>query len=270
MISCAFSGSGTKAPVFVGAVKACMDAKESFGELAGTSGGSIVASILATNKNAFPVLTQLVDTDWTKFFPTGFLPFMFGGGLWNILFKGGLCDGKVFHQYMLDATHNMTFKDAMIDLKIIATNIDGGVSVFSKETPDVLIADAVRASMSIPFAFVPAQINGSYYIDGGIEDNIPADQLFSGNRKVGVRVDYHLAPLHGMVSDLSYAEQIIALLMKSTTDAHAKLGSLNGATILDIDTSYASGFDFKMDETMKSRLYDDGYSSMRIFLRGLK
>jgi len=269
MISCAFSGSGTKAPAFVGSCKAMLDMSEDFSEVAGTSGGSIVAAIIASNHDYYPVLNSLMNADWKQFFPTGIWSMM-TGGIWNILFRGGLCDGKTFHKYILDATNHMTFSKAILPVSIIATDIDGGIMVFGKDTPDVLIGDAVRASMSVPFAFEPFKINGHYYVDGGIEDNIPADRLFMNDKKVGLRIAYDISPLRGTISDLSYAGQLITLLMKSTTDAHAKLGAMDGAKILDIDASYASGLDFSMSEEIKSRLYDSGYSVMRNYLSNMK
>jgi NTE family protein len=53
--------------------------------------------------------------------------------------------------------------DKTLDLKIFS----------AKETPDVEIALACKASASIPLAFEITEIDGQKYVDGGYRDNIP-------------------------------------------------------------------------------------------------
>nr|WP_269146079.1 patatin-like phospholipase family protein [Rickettsia canadensis] len=61
------------------------------------------------------------------------------------------------------------------DLVITATQEDTGeLTIFnSLYTPNVEIALAYRASVSIPLVFEPVEINGKQYINGGYLDNIP-------------------------------------------------------------------------------------------------
>ncbi|MDD5618702.1 MAG: patatin-like phospholipase family protein, partial [Candidatus Omnitrophica bacterium] len=90
-------------------------------------------------------------------------------------------------------------KEKGIDIKdiyIVALNISKGrLEIFSydnEDTRDVIIADAVRASMSIPIVFKPYQIrckdagkirllSDDYYVDGGVANNYPVD-LFDQHR----------------------------------------------------------------------------------------
>ncbi len=72
-------------------------------------------------------------------------------------------------------------------LYVVGVNLTTGMSqVFSHETtPDVIISDAVRISMSIPFLFVPHFVHskqngerirdksGHIWVDGGLMDNYP-------------------------------------------------------------------------------------------------
>ena len=61
-------------------------------------------------------------------------------------------------------------------LKIIASNISRKqLELFSCDTsPSVPVADAVCASVCIPFIFVPWRIKGVRYVDGGVVSNFPA------------------------------------------------------------------------------------------------
>lgn len=84
-----------------------------------------------------------------------------------------------------DTTGKITFKDLDLlcllnpdqfkALVITATRKDNGeLIIFNAEhSPDVEIADACRASSSIPIVFKPFAINGVEYVDGGYRDNIP-------------------------------------------------------------------------------------------------
>lgn len=63
------------------------------------------------------------------------------------------------------------------NLKIVATNVSTGrIKVFSnsENTKNVPIADAVMASLSLPFIFPPYRIGDEYFFDGGIMSNRPA------------------------------------------------------------------------------------------------
>jgi hypothetical protein len=79
--------------------------------------------------------------------------------------KLGLMKGNKLHKYLLDFTYNMKFSDLNddVDLYITATEcLTGNLMIFSKKhTPDVLIADACRASSSIQGAFVPFGIDAN-------------------------------------------------------------------------------------------------------------
>ncbi len=61
-------------------------------------------------------------------------------------------------------------------LKIIATDHENGrPKLFGTvETPDVVIADAVAASIAIPFFFRPRTVTDVSLIDGGVVSNFPA------------------------------------------------------------------------------------------------
>lgn len=61
------------------------------------------------------------------------------------------------------------------DLVVTATNkTTGELTIFdARNTPDVEIAIACRASASIPVVFEPVEINGVKYVDGGYRDNVP-------------------------------------------------------------------------------------------------
>lgn len=59
---------------------------------------------------------------------------------------------------------------------IVAVQLDTSRRiVFGRDTPDVAVADAVRASCAIPAYFEPVQIDGHRYVDGGVHSTTNAD-----------------------------------------------------------------------------------------------
>jgi len=74
----------------------------------------------------------------------------------------------------LDLLHNIN-PDKFKGLVVTATNKKTGeLEIFNaKDTPNVEVALATKASAALPMVFDPVKINGVEYEDGGYRDNIP-------------------------------------------------------------------------------------------------
>ena len=86
---------------------------------------------------------------------------------------------KIKRKYPDYDIESLTFMDISksfgINLYISATNLNTEKNkMFSVEdTPNELIFSALHASICIPMLFKPIEINGEYYIDGGLTNNFP-------------------------------------------------------------------------------------------------
>jgi NTE family protein len=65
-----------------------------------------------------------------------------------------------------------TFDELPIPFRAVATDIETGQKVVLDRGD---LADAMRASMSVPGVFAPQRINGKLLVDGGMADNLPID-----------------------------------------------------------------------------------------------
>ena len=82
--------------------------------------------------------------------------------------------------------YDLTIKDISdksgININIYVTNLtDNKYESFNnKDTPNIKIIDALKASMSIPFLFKPVKINDKLYIDGCCKNiiGIPPDDIY--------------------------------------------------------------------------------------------
>lgn len=82
---------------------------------------------------------------------------------------------------MLHVIDPVKFKD----LIITATNKNTGeLTIFdSRNSPDVEIALAARASSSIPLVFEAVEIEGVKYVDGGYRDNLPTKYFLDSKKQ---------------------------------------------------------------------------------------
>ena len=76
-----------------------------------------------------------------------------------------------------DITFIEFIKKTGVNIYINATNINTTKSkIFSAEnTPNISVIDALIASMSVPILFEEMLIDGEYYIDGVLSDDLPLD-----------------------------------------------------------------------------------------------
>ena len=91
---------------------------------------------------------------------------------------------------------NRNFEDLRTPLYVNAVDIDTGEEViFNKGN----IASAVRASISLPFIFKPAIINGRALVDGGVRNNVPIKVLKEQENAKVVAIDVNSFPVKGSV-----------------------------------------------------------------------
>ena len=143
----------------------------------GTSAGSVIAFLLSINYTPHELITSLTNMDLSKI-----------GSIFNLelfLEKYGLTDGSEFMEiieilfFNKMKMKNITFNDLYIITKnkllIVGTNFTKGIEeVFSVDTsPNMLVLDAIRISISIPLLFTPIKYNDCYYIDGCVVSNLP-------------------------------------------------------------------------------------------------
>jgi len=133
-------------------------------EIAGTSMWAILAAAYAIWKSSDEIKDICKDINYLKL-----IDFDLKSGLlkWNAIFK--FLD-KIFWDTLIESTE--------IKLKIVATDIDTGEKKIFKKRK---IKDAVRASISIPWIFMPYTIGEERFVDWGIVNNLPIDVLIKKN-----------------------------------------------------------------------------------------
>jgi len=260
-IRVALSGSGFRLGAHIGALQAIEDAGYTVIELAGTSGGSIVASLYASGVPLDVMRQMLMEVDWSR---------MMRFSPWTLLRQQALCSGEALREYLTGVTGGKTFAELDIDLKVIATDLlsEREFQFSRTTTPDVPVALAARASASIPIVFAPVAMAGGLFVDGGMCDNMPVSDLTVDDMpRVGIFLESDDSPLlPGSYGIATLAPRMIDVMLASNEDTHFALDRLTGATFVRVPTGYASSFDRRMALATRQRLYDDGYESTKTSL----
>ena len=111
----------------------------------------------------------------------------------------GLIDDTLVNRRLKEGFEGATFAQTRIPLYVAATDLYTGEQVVISEGS---IAEAVRASISIPYLFPPHKLNGHYFIDGFQSDPLP----------VGVAMKEGADIIIAMGFDSPYQEQITSLM----------------------------------------------------------
>jgi NTE family protein len=208
-----FEGGGVKGIGLVGAVAAIEKAGYEFMNLAGTSAGAIVASLLAVGYRAEEIQEEMEKLNYNNFKDEGLLDKLgiIGKGL-SIGFEYGIYEGEYFEKWLeslLVRKGRTTFGQLITDeykkgraeekykykLQVIAADITdrrllvlpGDLKSLGYDSDQFSISRAVRMSMSIPFFFEPVKLqdmNGRvhYIVDGGVLSNYPIWLLDDGKK----------------------------------------------------------------------------------------
>lgn len=264
-IRVAFSGSGFKFPAHVGALAAINDAGYTPIEYAGTSGGSIIAALAASGMSIEEMKALTMTRDWSD---------MLTFNLWSLVSNMGYCTGDVLLNWIEAMTGGKTFKDLPTRLVIMASDITNEKPFeFSLEnTPDITIAEAARASAAIPLVYAPVKIGAALLMDGGMCNNIPIDKLTIDEvPRIGIQLVSQTSDLHpGSYSIFDIVPRLIQMMMSANENTHIDLGKYEGASFSFVESGFAGSLDKNMSTSIRSQLFDIGYSATKQTLSTLK
>jgi NTE family protein len=205
------SGGGVKGLATPGAVRRLLEDGYTFPRVAGTSAGAITAAIVAAihksggNSQTLRDVMSRLDPSRIPDRTTG-IPVL--GEVLSFIASDGFYEGDYIRNWVyqeLRALNVRTFADLRRDdpdddstltheqrysLVVMATDVTHGRSLrlpwdyfrtFHRDPDELLVADAVRMSLSIPFYFDPCTLSDATtgeqatIVDGGILSNLPID-----------------------------------------------------------------------------------------------
>ncbi len=230
-------GGGARGAAHIGVLRELERLRIPVDAIAGTSMGAIVGGLYATGMSAAELEALVASMDWAaaltdqsprkdlsfrrkqddREFPMDFEVGLRGGG---VVIPQGVIQGQkldlILRELTLDASHLSHFDELPIPFRAIATHIATGEAVVLDRGD---LATAIRASMSVPAAFAPVEIDGKVLVDGGIAGNLAIDVVRTMDVDVVIAVDveFPLYPTEDLDSALTISEQILTILIRKET-----------------------------------------------------
>ena len=166
IVGLALSSGGSRGLAHIGVLKVLLEENIPVDLVAGTSAGAWFGAFFAAgwNKERFEQFTEEIKTV-TKFSNWDF----------NIYPRSGLVRGRKARDKVIDrSVDSRWFEDLPTPLYVIAADIYTGYEIVFESGP---LADAIRASLSVPVLANPWFYQSRYFVDGGIVNPLPASVL---------------------------------------------------------------------------------------------
>jgi len=203
----ALSGGGARGLAHIGVLKVLEELHVPIDLIAGTSIGAVVGGLYASGMSPDEIAREMTRVDWVALFDdrpprpdlpyrrkqddsSAFIDLELGLRSGRILLPRGLIAGQKIGFLLKSLTARAAFIDDFdrlpIPFRAVATDLaNGSMVVLSRGD----LADAMRASMSLPGTIAPAEIDGRHLVDGGLVRNLPVDIVRGMGADVVIAVD---------------------------------------------------------------------------------
>lgn len=294
-----FQGGGVKGISLAGAVRAAEEHGIQFHRLAGTSSGSIVASLVAAGYRAEEIKGIILESSFKSFLKrAGIFNLVLIGPALRIMIKKGLYSGEALEAWvrqLLWVKGIRTFSDLPKGkLSIVTSDITNGRILV---LPDDLVklgidpgsfdvARAVRMSCSIPYFFDPVLVRMGptvsagkpfasqfiYVVDGGMLSNLPL-WLFD---EEGLRPNGQFIPTVGfqMVGETTGRPHriggpfsMLQAMVETMLSAHDEryIEQSKRYRTIKIPTLGVGTTQFDLEQEESLRLYDSGVNAGNVY-----
>ena len=304
-------GGGVKGIGLVGAFSTLVDHDYTFHRIAGTSAGAIVGALIAAGMPPEDLQRVMRTVDYGHFQDEGFVDHLglVGKGI-SILFEKGIYEGRYLVEWLDGILMDLgarTFGDLRIEdpnsslpperaykLVIMTSDVTRGRLVrlpwdypkYGLDADEQLVADAVRASMSIPFFYEPQRFYGrdergervrSFMVDGGMLSNFPIEVFDRTDGKpprwptFGIKLSAKPSAPELQRFEVKGALGLARAMVGTMTNFHDQM-HIDDPSVLArtmfVDTQHVKATDFDIDEPSQDMLFTNGERGAGKFLSG--
>lgn len=237
-IGLVLSGGGAKGIAHIGVIKELEKRGIKPDYITGTSMGALIGGLYAVGYSPDELEEIIKSSDWDYLLNDEIKRenYLIGQGnkdknsIITLPLKGfkfepvsGLFEGQnvltLIELLTREYNRDIDFDSLPIPFKCIGTNIETGyVKVFESGK----LADAMRASMSIPSVFSPYEIDGELYVDGGLVNNFPTDIIKQMGADIIIGVD-----VGAVLYKKEEISSIIRILDQSSSFYNARVSAEN-------------------------------------------
>ncbi len=241
-IALVLGGGSAKGFAHVGVIRVLEQEKIPIKLIVGTSVGSLIGGIYASNPDSFQL-------EWTAFK-------IDRGDILDVSIassKWGPVQGARLESFVDQTVKVKKVEDTKIPFFPVATDINTGETVTLEKGS---LAKAVRASSAIPGIFAPVTFGNRLLVDGGVTDNIPCDIARNKGADIVIAVN-----LSKDVRDNSITSLIDIIGQSANIMMHesSKVKLQYADVVIEPDTKGVSMFDF----SQKKVLMEEGIKAAR-------
>lgn len=289
-----FEGGGVKAFGMLGALHEAEKRGYTWVNVAGTSAGAIIASLLAAGYSSGEIKQLVWDLDFNQFKDKDWLdriPYV--GMALSLWFESGLYEGNYLESWirkLLADKGVRTFKDLVLKgfennpkcrykLVIIASDVSRrkllrlpyDIADYNLEPDQLEVCKAVRMSASLPFFYEPYKLfykdKGkkdmvSYIVDGGVLSNFPVWIFDDDNMPKWPSLGFKIVePEETDPSRIRNAFDLFKSILSTMMEAHDKLHQLDpksNVRTISIPSLGVKTTDFETIQNQKNHLYQAG------------
>ncbi|MFL6578172.1 MAG: patatin-like phospholipase family protein [Povalibacter sp.] len=236
-IGLVLSGGGARGAAHVGVLKVLDEMHVPIDAIAGTSMGAVVGGLYASGMSANEIEKLISSVNWQDAFQDrparaelGFrrkqddrnflVRYALGVRENGFVLPQGLVQGQKLEQVLrhaaLPVAEIRDFNRLPIPFRAVATDLETGEAVLM-DSGDLV--SAMRASMSAPGVFAPAQRDGRLLIDGGLVENLPIDiaRQMGVDVLIVVDVSFPLYTRDQLASPFEVTNQAFAIMIRGRT-----------------------------------------------------
>ncbi len=263
-IGLVLSGGGARGLAHIGVLRELEKAGLKIDYVAGTSMGAIIGGLYASGISPDDMERRIQNLDWNQIFSERpnrellplrrkeediRLPIPFELGFKNGQFEapraifGAHGFEELLRQLTSDLPIKASFDQLRIPLRVVATDLVTGQPI-AIDRGD--IAQAMRASMSVPGLFAPTELDGRLLVDGGLVNNLPIDivRQMGAQVVIAVNIGTPLAEREKLNSAIDISWQMINILTEQ--NVKTSIASLRKGDVLISPELKDFGFmDFK-------------------------
>ena len=230
-------GGGARGAAHIGVLQELERQRIPVDAIVGTSMGAIVGGLYASGMSVSELEDLVTTLDWADALSDspgredlsfrrkqddGEFPMTLELGLRDgaLALPQGAIQGQkldlLLRELTIDVSHVRDFDELAIPFRAIATDLVSGEPYVMGEGD---LAQAVRASMSVPGAFAPVAIGERLLVDGGLVGNlgISVMQDMDVDVIIAVDVEFPLYTLDELSSALAISEQVLTIVVRNET-----------------------------------------------------
>ncbi|MCC4819077.1 serine protease [Vibrio lentus] len=247
-VAVVLAGGGAKGAAHIGVLKALEEMQIPVDYITGTSMGAYVGGLYATGMSADEIESFIYTVDWNRGYRDRVnrsdrrvrdkeyedryqLNTDLGLGWGEIKARKGVVQGQNMLRILRETTGNLSPLDSFDNLAIpyrsVATDI---IDLEEVVIGHGHLVDAMMASMSVPGALPPYEVEGRMLVDGGVTNNMPVDvaRAMGADIVIAVDISTNYKSKEDFTNFLAAADQLSNYLVQRSTQEQA-------ATLTDDD-----------------------------------